>query len=62
MGKQKVKKSFKKNEWGVKMEFILFILGVVFGFLTASLFRVGGDEWCWIIIKNYSNWKFWEID
>lgn len=46
MGKQKVKKSFKKNEWGVKMEIILFILGAVFGFLTASLFSTGGDEWC----------------
>ena len=28
----------------VKMEIILFILGAAFGFLTASLFRAGGDE------------------
>jgi len=26
------------------MEIILFILGAVFGFLTASLFSTGGDE------------------
>lgn len=34
----------RKEGNSVKMEIILFILGVVFGFLTASLFMAGGDE------------------